>query len=75
MYIITDECCPATEEEHPEILSSSGSSLTSWLTPRQFYEKSREDPEIGVVMGWPLSAQTCNSTQVYVSTTVNKYKE
>ena len=33
------------------ILSSSGSSLTSWLTPRQVYEKSREDPEIGLVMG------------------------
>ena len=33
------------------ILSSSGSSLTSWLTPRQVYEKSREDPEIGSVMG------------------------
>ena len=32
-------------------LSSSGSSLTSWLTPRQVYEKSREDPEIGSVMG------------------------
>ena len=33
------------------ILSSSGSSLTSWLTPRQVYEKSREDPEIEFVMG------------------------
>ena len=29
--------------------SSSGSSLTSWLTPGQVYEKSREDPEIGSV--------------------------
>ena len=35
-----------------QLLSSSGSSLTSWLTPRQVYEKSREDPEIGFVMGW-----------------------
>ena len=34
-----------------KILSSSGSSLTSWLTPGQVYEKSREDPEIGFVMG------------------------
>ena len=34
------------------VLSSSGSSLTSWLTPRQGYKKSREDPEIGFVMGW-----------------------
>ena len=33
------------------LLSSSGSSLTFWLTPGQVYEKSREDPEIGVVMG------------------------
>ena len=33
-------------------LSSSGSSLMSWLTPGQVYEKSREDPEIGSVMGW-----------------------
>ena len=32
-------------------LSSSGSSLTFWLTPGQVYEKSREDPEIGFVMG------------------------
>ena len=30
-------------------LSSSGTSLTSWLTPRQVYEK---DPEIEFVMGW-----------------------
>ena len=29
--------------------------LTSWLTPRQVYEKSREDPEIGFVMGWPTT--------------------
>ena len=27
-------------------LSSSGSSLTSWLTSRQVFEKSREDPDI-----------------------------
>ena len=33
------------------LLSSSGSSLTSWLTPRQVYEMSGEDPEIGFVMG------------------------
>ena len=32
-------------------LSSSGSSLTSLLTPGQVYEKTREDPEIGSVMG------------------------
>ena len=32
-----------------ELFSSSGSSLTSWLTPGQVYEKSREDPEIGSV--------------------------
>ena len=33
------------------ILSSSGTSLTSWLTPGQVYKKSREAPEIGFVMG------------------------
>ena len=33
------------------MLSSSGSSLTSWLTPGQVYEKASEDPEIGFVMG------------------------
>ena len=38
------------QKEHP-VLSSSGSSLTSWLTPRQVYKKTREDPEIGSVMG------------------------
>ena len=41
-----------------EVLSSSGPSLTSWLTPGQVYEKSREDPEIGFVMGfWKISFQ------------------
>ena len=40
------------------VLSSSGSSLTSWLTPRQVYEKSREDPEIGSVMGWSTTNTT-----------------
>ena len=34
------------------LLSSSGSSLTSWLTPRQVNEKSREDPGIGSVLCW-----------------------
>ena len=34
-----------------KILSSSGFSLTSWLTPGQVYETSRENPEIGSVMG------------------------
>ena len=33
------------------ILSSSGSSLTSWLTSGQVYEKSREDSKIGSVIG------------------------
>ena len=26
--------------------------VNSWLTPGKFYEMSREDPEIGFVMGW-----------------------
>ena len=45
------------------ILSSSGSSLTSWLTPGQVYEKSREDPEIGFVMGW--STTTTHQTAFF----------
>ena len=44
-------------------LSSSGSSLTSWLTPTQVYKKSREDPKIGSVMGWSTTTThtTCQS--------------
>ena len=34
---------------------SSGSSLTSWLTLGQVYIMSREDPDIGSVMGWGRS--------------------
>ena len=30
-------------------------TLTSWLTPGQVYEMSREDPESGSVMGWPTT--------------------
>ena len=29
-----------------------------WLTPRQVYKMSREDPEIGYVMGWPTTNKT-----------------
>ena len=31
------------------------SHVLSWLTPEQVYETSREDPEIGSVMGWPTA--------------------
>ena len=36
----------------PLKLNVKGSSLTSWLTPGKVYETSRENPEIGSVMGW-----------------------
>ena len=32
--------------------------LVFWLTPRQVYQKSREDPEKGFVMGWPKTWNT-----------------
>ena len=34
------------------------SHVLSWLTPGQVYEMSREDPEIGSVMGWPTHHHT-----------------
>ena len=39
---------------HDSVLSSSGSSLTSWLTSGQVYEQSSEDPEVRSVMGWMI---------------------
>ena len=31
------------------------SHVLSWLTSGQVYKTSREDPEIGFVMGWPTT--------------------